>query len=310
LAVLSPDHHDASTAACLVELGMGGAAPLDAGAAAIARGVRGYLGRSAFGRGGERGLDVAAPILSGGILDMLRQIADYLARQAAWSGGVADTTSFPFSAICKLRYTRPSGVSRQATGFYIANDRLLTAGHVAIRGTDGIASMEVHPGMNGTDQFPVVNVPPANVIANPDYLTSRIADNDIAVIKVDTPPPNGLYFNLDPTPASQGAVAICGYAGGSQDSTRQHLDTDMIRNVAANMETADYNASTDHGTSGGPVFYTRAVEDDQAQQSRIDIAVQGVHVNSGSIDGTPQSDALYNKCCLLTQHKLDWIWSV
>ncbi len=311
LAVLSPDHHSRSTAACLVEIGCGGQGDLDGAAAAIARGVRGHFGRLAYGRSTDRGLDIAAPILSGSIGDMLRQIADYLSRQAVWSGGVADTTGFPFSAICKLKYRRTNGRSAEATGFYISSDKVLTAGHVAIRGTATIASMEVHPGMNGTDVFPVVNVTDgANVIPYPAYVGSRISDNDLAVIKVSRPPPNGLFFNIDSTPASIAPIAICGYAAETVDATKQHLDTDSIRSVSSNLETADYNASTEHGTSGAPVFYTRAVEDQQAQQSRIDTAVVGVHVSSASVDGGADNDAIYNSCCRLTDAKVNWIWSL
>jgi len=45
LAVLSPEHHDRDTAACLVDLAYGGT-DLEAAASAIARGVRGYLDTS------------------------------------------------------------------------------------------------------------------------------------------------------------------------------------------------------------------------------------------------------------------------
>jgi hypothetical protein len=44
LAVLSPQHHDRETAACLVDLAFGGSADLEPAAGAIARGVRGHLG--------------------------------------------------------------------------------------------------------------------------------------------------------------------------------------------------------------------------------------------------------------------------
>jgi hypothetical protein len=59
LAVLSPEHHDGGTAACLVDVGyatrFGGAGladpvGLDAAAVAIARGVRGHLGRQAVSK--------------------------------------------------------------------------------------------------------------------------------------------------------------------------------------------------------------------------------------------------------------------
>src|SRR5205814_479700 len=51
-----------------------------------------------------------------------------LAREE-WFMGVADTTQFPHSAICQLRMTAPNGSRYIGTGFYIAQNRILTCAH-------------------------------------------------------------------------------------------------------------------------------------------------------------------------------------
>src|SRR5262249_2550731 len=107
---------------------------------------------------------------------------------------------------------------------------------------------------------------------------------------------------------SVGGVAICGYASGLGSDDRQHIDTDYIGEVSANLERGDYGANTMPGTSGSPVFYTTSVDDPVAQVCRIDIGVQGVHTDSSSVGG--MSAGSVNACVLLTDAKLNWLWSL
>jgi V8-like Glu-specific endopeptidase len=99
-------------------------------------------------------------------------------------------------------------------------------------------------------------------------------------------------------------IAICGYASDVGDEHKQHVDVDQIRNVSANLERADYAASTMPGTSGSPVFYT--LRDDSGQP--YDIGVVGVHVSGEAID--PSQAGTQNACVRLTDEKLNWIWSL
>jgi V8-like Glu-specific endopeptidase len=310
LAVLSPEHHQRGTAACLVELGyLGGhdgrgladLSALEAAAAAIARGVRGHLGRrSGYGARAtlDRGLDLSRPILSGGVLDRLRTLTGWIVRQVTFVAGVSDTSVFPFSAICRLELPD----SGWGTGFYISNDKILTAGHV----TTGQTAIDVVPGKNGSGvepfgRFTVSGVD--NIITHPNYTPT--GDFDLGVIIAPTPPPNGAFFShLDPTPRSMGEIAICGYASDVGDNDKQHIDVDQIRSISENLERADYAASTMPGTSGSPVFYTLR---DQSGEP-LDICVVGVHVSGGAID--PQQADTQNMCVRLTDQKLNWIWSL
>lgn len=307
LAVLSPDHHDRDTAACLVELGMAGPANLDGAAAAIARGVRGHFGARQYGHGPERheahGLDLIAPPtpLPSDPLAAMQAINDWLTQRLHFITPVPDTSFFPFSAICRLEL--PDG---WGTGFFVSPNRILTAGHV----TNGATTIDVVPGKNGAGHEPFgrFTVTGADIITHPSF--SPGGDFDLGVLRVSTPPPNGRYFdNLDTTPHSvSGGVAICGYAAdvGADDS--QHIDGDYLREVSANLEQADYGANTMPGTSGSPVFYTVSVDDQAAQQCRIDIGVQGVHVASPSVGSTPDSQV--NKCVMLNDNKVNWLWSL
>jgi V8-like Glu-specific endopeptidase len=309
LAVLSPEHHDRRTAACLVDLGyLGGRdgrgladpAALETAAAAIARGVRGHLGRrSGYGPRAalDRGLDVSSPILSGSADDRIRMLTDWIKRQVTFVAGVADTSVFPFSAICRLEMQDGGW----GTGFYISTDRILTAGHV----TTGQTAIDVVPGKNGAgvEPFGRFTVSGAsNIITHPRYTPS--GDFDLGVIVASAAPPNDAYFShLDAVPHSVAEIAICGYASDVGDDHRQHVDVDQIRNVSANLEQADYAASTMPGTSGSPVFYT--IQDENGEPW---VSVVGVHVSSAAID--PTQAGTQNMCVRLTDPKLNWIWSL
>jgi V8-like Glu-specific endopeptidase len=319
LAVLNPEQHGRGTAACLVEVGCAGTANLESAAAAIARGVRGHFGRLAYGKGAtarERGLDNApAPDVNP---------TDWAHRMKAFYDGVPDTTIFPFSAICKLLMTF-GGQQYQGSGFYIAPDRILTAGHCVKDGS--LASqITVVPAMSSLQspsepfgRFTISD--PASIIPHPNWsgdTSNYQPDHDMGVIKVDPTkqgPPNGQYFGLNFLPQSYPNVSVCGYPAQlfeatdpTPDTNRQHLDTDFIREVSADadMDVVDYNAIMGYGSSGGPVFIA-GTEDPVRQQCLQTADAIAINVTRWGASGP---SPLFNGGCRITEAKANWIWSV
>ena len=334
LAVLAPDRHLPDTAACLVELEVATQGDADRLGQAVTRALQRHAGRygqrrvvlsqgrTGHGRTSEGRTGYGATALGNEDIvfastdEILAYIADRLTRQQNWSRGVDDTTQFPFSAICHLQMTASDGQVYTGTGFYIGRDRILTCGHNIHFDGVGTASVIVTPGKNGTaatgSPFTVAG---AQCEIHPQWRNSAMPDGydrafDLAVIRVTTPPPGDRWFSyLDDRQMSVAPVAVCGYSADTVNPDRQHLDIDMIRGVSANGERADYEATIEHGSSGGPVFYVHGVEDPATQTSHYDIGIVGVNTRLGDADMSGRVTTL-NSCCLLTPAKTAWIRSL
>jgi V8-like Glu-specific endopeptidase len=242
----------------------------------------------------------------GNAQDALTYLRQFQNRKQAWKSGVPDTTIFPHSAICRLRIFKPDG-EYIGTGFYIANDRILTCAHNLVNVTD----VTVIPGKNDTaEPFGAFSVRPSDWVIHPNYdpATANTSptghDFDLAVIKTTIPPPNGQSFNIleELLQCQESPIIVCGYAAEAVNPDKQHLDGDEIRQLNDSRETVLYNLQTAPGNSGSPVFYVTVREDDERQQSVLETRIVGVHISSDS--------KTLNQGCRLTEAKIAWINSV
>jgi len=236
--------------------------------------------------------------------EAISAMRDFVQRYDRWRAGVTNTRIFPHSAICQLRMRFPDG-NYIGTGFYISPDRILTCAHNVrdVPTNTEASSIVITPGKNGSAApFGSFTIRRNDWEIHPRY--DGTFNHDLAVIKVTTPPPNSLYFNIleDLTQSIQEQIIVCGYAAQIGDENKQNLDGDTVRGVSDNLERIQYNLQTEPGNSGSPVFYITGVEDPRQQMSIPIFPVIGVHVSG--------FDETLNQACRLSQAKINWIRSV
>ncbi|MCB0208140.1 MAG: trypsin-like peptidase domain-containing protein [Anaerolineae bacterium] len=236
--------------------------------------------------------------------EAINTMRDFVERYDRWRAGVTNTRIFPHSAICQLRMAFSDG-NYIGTGFYIGPDRILTCAHNVkdVSTNSEASSIRITPGKNGTAApFGSFTVRRSDWEVHPRY--DGTFNFDLAVIKVTTPPPNGLYFDTleDLTQSIREPIIVCGYAAEQGDENKQNLDGDTIRGVSDSLELIQYNLQTEPGNSGSPVFYITGVEDPVQQMSIPVFSVIGVHISG--------FDESLNQACRLSQAKINWIRSV
>ena len=224
-------------------------------------------------------------------------LADFMRRDASWAAGVDNTSFFPHSAICHLEMTDSAGSIYYGTGFYVAQDLILSVAH---NFTD-MTSVRVRAGRNGAGfSMNDFTVTPSDWTVHPLYVPGN-TDFDLAVVRTSTPPPGGRAFDvLEALNVSQPSpIIVCGYGAETVDPLKQHLDGDAVRELSPNGEIMRYNLQTEKGNSGSPVFYLFGYEDDERRMSVQDYSLVGAHSAS--------HDAQYNQACALTSAKIEWI---
>ncbi|MGL4322070.1 MAG: trypsin-like serine peptidase [Paracoccaceae bacterium] len=240
--------------------------------------------------------------------DMIRQVLDFIQRYQGYTVGVPNTSVFPFSAICRLELTFPSG-SGHGTGFYIGPNLILTCGHnlynsIMSRGArlEYCTGLTVKVGQQAAGtSLASFAVAPADFDPHPTWVASGATNQgfDLGIIRVPYGPPDGNYFHLiNHSPAEDTPIAVCGYSSSSGvDGQKQHLDIDRMRNLSADFENLEYNLQTLGGASGSPVF---AYFTNTSSEYPETIPVMGVHISN-----VPGSATL-NRGVLLTPDKIDW----
>jgi N-acetylmuramoyl-L-alanine amidase len=314
LGQLAADRHDPRTAVCLLEVAslapparaaqLGDTAYVNKLADAVAGAIRQHVRGTAlatpqwvgmrYGRAAEIYPPAADPEYNP--LDLagaIRHWLGYAARQAQWSAGVPNSVlrRFPHAAICQLKLTYDTGGQGYGTGFYIADNVLLSAAHVFHHMTAGTAvQVEVQPAYS-----PNMSILPSatftidgSTLVHPNWKNSWDWDYDLAVLQVPGLPATAGVFNLaNMSLGPQEQVVVCGYGkvdGVPFEDQGQRMDGARI--ARADWGRIYYPIMTKGGHSGSPVFHGAMV----------------VAVHSDKRD-----DLQLNQGCLLTPDKNDWI---
>lgn len=228
------------------------------------------------------------------LLDATAAWLNWFARYGSWYAGVPNEALpyFPHGAICQLElYDVAGNGPAYGTGFYIADEVLLTVGHnfyLPSRSWQA-GSVVVQPGFSPTQSvFPTkrfsVN---AQSIVHPNWWSRQDGGFDLAVLAVPGLPAQVGAFslaNMSMQPSTQVVVSGYGKAGDVPAASQpQRMDGSTITRV--DPEIAYYPIQTLPGHSGSPLFY--------------ESMVIGVH-RAGFSD-------YENQATLLTPDKNDWI---
>jgi N-acetylmuramoyl-L-alanine amidase len=325
LGQIATDRHDPRTAACLVEVASIGN-PARAGQLAdtafrdrIADALAAAIRETVTAPPAPDGIPLATPQWVGsyrartaaivepdidywatGLVGAARIWIDWLGRYAQWMKGVPDGVlhTFPHAAICQLRLFNAAGDEAFGTGFYIADEVLLTCGHNFYDSTWTTTRVDVQPAYS-----PRVSVLPSasftldgTTVVHPKWLASQDPGHDLAVLRVPGLPASTGKFSLaNMSLAQESGIVVCGY--GKVDGTPyadqgQRMDGAHIGD--SDFDLLYYPIQTIGGHSGSPVFHESMV-----------IAVHtGPRIRGGRIDDH------HNRGVLLTPDKNDWISSM
>ncbi len=319
LGQIAADRHDPATAACLVEMASL-AAPSRArlladpayreklaeslaiairestGAGAVPMATPQWVGAQGYGRAAEVFTPTTAPGYTiSNLIDAAAAWARFFVDRVAWEFSVPDSVlrSFPHASICQLLMSDGTD-SFWGTGFYIADEVLLSCGHNFYDPDTGWAatSVEVMPGWS-----PNVSTFPSKTFAvngrnlvHPNWLARGDTNWDLSVLPVPGLPSTAGNFNLaNQSLSASSSIVVCGYGkvDGLDDRKQgQRMDGATISEV--DTDKVWYPMMTVGGHSGSPVFHGKMVI--------------GVHTNA---DRTKR----LNRAVLLTPDKNDWIVS-
>jgi V8-like Glu-specific endopeptidase len=158
---------------------------------------------------------------------------------------------FNYSLTCNNMAYRDQYILAQCTGFLVAPDILVTAGHCARTVADCQAHKWVFDFVEGEEQFTTDNIYSCAQILEQAELETWYRIADYAVIKLDRKVTNRtpLKFRTKGKPKKNSQLAVIGF---SQGLPMKYTDDAQIKKIS--YSTLFTNSDTFTGNSGSPVF--------------------------------------------------------
>jgi len=166
----------------------------------------------------------------------------------------------PWRAICALRITTATGLTRHGTGWFIDPQTVVTAGHcVFMHAEDGwVRSIEVIPALT-RNQRPFGAAVGTRFRAVDGWIKDHSKDYDYGVILLDedlgSRPGSIQVATLDEAELTRSIAQIAGYPVDREAGTAMYFHAREIR--AASAFRVSYEIDTYGGQSGSPVWITR-----------------------------------------------------
>ncbi len=168
---------------------------------------------------------------------------------------IDDTTEFPFSAVCKLYMTYPSGETFVASGSLIAAGYVLTAGHVVYNHDEGGWAEEilVVAGQDG-DLAPFGTASGINVKTFRGWTDVGSTDFDMGLITLDDRVGDSAgWLGYSVYGSLSGVIGnLSGYPTDLEEGDAQYYDYGRI--TATSRYLVYHKIDTAPGTSGAPIY--------------------------------------------------------
>ncbi len=208
--------------------------------APVSRGARDRIGEGRVGVGGREEDPSTRPQAVFGA-DLRRRIND--------------TTIYPYSTVCKIFVTYPSGNTYVATGAMVDRSYMLTGGQVVYDYAEGgwATEMEVYPGLDG-DYAPYGGAYGINLRTFRGWTDTGGFDWDMALVTLDYPIGRdcgwlgfSAYRNVNGFTGN-----LSGYPTDIEDGFGQYYDYGRIN--GSTRRQVYHRIDTEGGTAGAPIY--------------------------------------------------------